>query len=172
MLFPFSPLTSSCTVCYHIPNKRLYFSLSYHVNYNIMAYVFQKFVNHFFHFYFFNMDILLNIHLRVLQFCIDNENIHLEGSMSQIFYFGLNPIFHCDAKYLASWVGVGHCTRRQNFALPNAKYSNMLVYFALDDAYFSRHPTQNPNASQSNIGCVGSQTQISCVGHVHFFLFL
>ena len=31
----------------------------------------------------------------------------------------------------------------------------MLVYFALDDAHFSRHPRQNPNASQWNIGCVG-----------------
>ena len=27
-------------------------------------------------------------------------------------------------------VGVGQCTRRQNFALPKAKYTNMLVYFA------------------------------------------
>ena len=50
----------------------------------------------------------------------------------------LKPIFHCDTKYLASGVGVGQCTRRQNFALPNAKYTNMLVYFALDDAHFSR----------------------------------
>ena len=29
--------------------------------------------------------------------------------------------------------------------------------------------TRNPNASQWNIGCFGSQTQISHVGHVHFF---
>ena len=42
----------------------------------------------------------------------------------------LKPIFHQNAKYLASGVGVGQCTRRQNFALPNAKYTNM-VYFAL-----------------------------------------
>ena len=43
------------------------------------------------------------------------------------------PIFHCDAKYLASGVGVGQCTRRQNFALPNVKYTNMffvLISFA------------------------------------------
>ena len=33
-------------------------------------------------------------------------------------------------------VGLGQCTRRQNFALPNAKYTNMLVYFALGNAHF------------------------------------
>ena len=27
------------------------------------------------------------------------------------------PIFHCDAKYMASGVGVGQCPQRQNFAL-------------------------------------------------------
>ena len=31
---------------------------------------------------------------------------------------------------------------------------------------------QNPNASQWNIGCVGFQMQNSCVGHVHFMLFV
>ena len=56
----------------------------------------------------------------------------------------LKPIFHQNAKYLASGVGVGLCTRRQNFALPNAKYTNMLVFLALGDAHFSRfHPTRN-----------------------------
>ena len=29
----------------------------------------------------------------------------------------VKPIFHCDAKYLASGVGVGQCPRHQNFAL-------------------------------------------------------
>ena len=32
-------------------------------------------------------------------------------------------------------------------------------------------PTRNPNAIQWNIGCVGSQTQISRFGHVHFSSF-
>ena len=45
------------------------------------------------------------------------------------------------------------------FASPNAKDTNMLVSFALGDANVSCHPTQNPNPSQWNIGCVGSQTQ-------------
>ena len=33
-------------------------------------------------------------------------------------------------------------------------------------------PTQNPNASQWNIGCVGTQTQNLCIGHAHFVLFV
>ena len=52
----------------------------------------------------------------------------------------IKPIFHQNAKYLASGVGVGQYTRRQYFALPNAKYTNMLVYFALADANFLRRP--------------------------------
>ena len=36
---------------------------------------------------------------------------------------------------------------------------------------FALPPTQNPNASQWNIGCVRSQTQNSSVGHIHFFFF-
>ena len=35
-----------------------------------------------------------------------------------------------------------------------------------------RHPTQNPNVSQWNIGYVGFQTRISCIGHVHFMFFV
>ena len=31
-------------------------------------------------------------------------------------------------------------------------------------------PTRNPNASQWNIGCVGSSGGGACVGHVHFRL--
>ena len=76
--------------------------------------------------------------------------------------WALKPIFHCDAKPFV--LGT--------FALPNAKYTNMLVSFALGDAIFSRHPTQNPNASQWNIGCVGFQTQNFRVGHVHFMFFV
>ena len=50
----------------------------------------------------------------------------------------------------------------QNFEMgvPTCWYLKMLK--------FAFPPTRNPNASQWNIGCVGSQTQISCVGHVHF----
>ena len=52
--------------------------------------------------------------------------------------------FHQNAKYLASGVGVGQCTRRQIFALPNAKYTNMLVYFALADAILFALPDAKP----------------------------
>ena len=87
----------------------------------------------------------------------------------------IKPIFHQNAKYLASGFGVGQCTRRQNFVLPNTKYTNMLVFLALGDAHFSRFypkrnlkvaffPTRNPNASQWNIGCVGCQRKISASG--------
>ena len=70
----------------------------------------------------------------------------------------LQPIFHCDAKPFA--LGT--------FASRNAKDTNMLVSFVLGDGNFVRRP----NASQWNIGCVWFQTQNSCVGHVHFILFV
>ena len=37
---------------------------------------------------------------------------------------------------------------------------------------FALPPTQNPNASQWNIGCVGSPTQNFRIGHVYFKLFV
>ena len=37
---------------------------------------------------------------------------------------------------------------------------------------FAFPPTQNPNASQCNIGCVGSLALGLCVGHVHFIFFV
>ena len=62
---------------------------------------------------------------------------------------------------------------RRNFALemPTCCYLKMLKS-ALPPTRilkFALPPTRNPNASQWNIGCVGSQTQNSCVGHVHIF---
>ena len=62
----------------------------------------------------------------------------------------------------------------------------MLVCFALADAIFLRYPTPNsdaklkfalaptppPDASQWNIGCVGSLALGLCVGHVHFIFFV
>ena len=49
----------------------------------------QKIKDLFFHFYFLNMDILLNNELPVMKFCTDVKNIHMEGTLSQIFYLGL-----------------------------------------------------------------------------------
>ena len=100
---------------------------------------------------------------------------------------GLKPIFHQNAKYLEWGVGVGQGTRRQTFALPNAKYTNMLVYFALGNALFSRftrrvlsdafYPTRFtrrvlPDASQWNIGGVGPSGVGAGVGHLHFIFFV
>ena len=66
--------------------------------------------------------------------------------------------------------------------LPNAKYTNMLVYFALADANFLRRPctfyflcvdffalgSKRKPHFQWNIGCVGFLALGLCVGHVHF----
>ena len=53
----------------------------------------------------------------------------------------LQPIFHCDAKYLASGVGVGQCPRRHNFALeiPTCWY-----ILALPNAKICVTPDANP----------------------------
>ena len=54
----------------------------------------------------------------------------------------LKAIFHCDAKYLVSGcqhVGILEPTQTLKFAF---------------------YPTRNPNASQWNIGCVGTQHKI------------
>ena len=54
-------------------------------------------------------------------------------------------------------------------------YTNMLVSKNTktpdDKPKICVSPTQNPNASQWNIGCVGYQTQNSRIGHVHFHVF-
>ena len=66
----------------------------------------------------------------------------------------LKPIFHQNAKYLASGVGVGQCPRRQNFVLeiPTCWY-----ILALPNAKICVFPDANP---QRHIGCVGSQCKI------------
>ena len=48
---------------------------------------------HFFHFYFLNMDISLNIWLKILKSFTDVKHIYMEGSVSQIFYLGLGFCF-------------------------------------------------------------------------------
>ena len=40
-----------------------------------------------------------------------------EGWCERRTHSTVKPIFHCDAKYLTSGVGVGQCPRRQKFAL-------------------------------------------------------
>ena len=54
--------------------------------------------------------------------------------------------------------------------------TNMLVseyvFRPTQNIKFAFPPTQNPNASQWNIGCVGSLALGPCVGHVHFIFFV
>ena len=81
----------------------------------------------------------------------------------------VKPIFHCDTKTLAK--------------TPKAKFhigdTNMLVsknakicVTPTRTLKFALPPTQNPNPSQWNIGCVGSPGVGACIGHVHFMLFV
>ena len=77
----------------------------------------------------------------------------------------LKPIFHCDAKYLASGIGVGQCPRRQNFRWG---YQHVGILEPNANPKFALPPTPTPDASQWNIGGVGYQMQNFCIGHVHF----
>ena len=66
-----------------------------------------------------------------------------------------------------------HPMRKFALAIPTCCYLKTLKLCLTPNA---KHkicvtPTQNPNASQWNIGCVGSPTQHFCVGHVDFMCF-
>ena len=78
----------------------------------------------------------------------------------------IKPIFHCDAKLLALGTFASPNTKDSTFASPEffALYPtrNLKVLF---------YPTRNPNASQWNIGCVGSQRKIWALAIVHFTFF-
>ena len=78
-----------------------------------------------------------------------------------------------------SGIGVGQCPRRQNFALeiptcwyilalPNAK----ICVTPTPNLNFALPPTPAPDASQWNIGGIGSLALGLCVGHVHFIFFV
>ena len=74
----------------------------------------------------------------------------------------LKPIFHCDAKPFALGPGVG--------LNPNATIVlGIPTYWYLKTLKLALPPTQNPNASQCNIGCVGSPTQNLCSFHLRWF---
>ena len=64
------------------------------------------------------------------------------------------PIFHCDGITFA--LEIPTCWKTLKFPLPPTR----TLKFALP-------PTRNPNASQWNIGCVGSPGVGAHVGHVH-----
>ena len=77
-----------------------------------------------------------------------------------------------DPKPFALGPGVGFDPQRHNFAMgiPTCWYLKTLKFalFPTRNIKFVLPPAQNPNASQWNIGCVGSQTHNFRVGHVHF----
>ena len=83
-------------------------------------------------------------------------------------FANVKPILHCDAKLFALGTGVGLDPKRHIFVLPipTCWYLKTQKICITPNADFKIHPMQNPNASQWNTGCVGFQTQNSCVGHV------
>ena len=66
---------------------------------------------------------------------------------------------------LVSWSQREPFLRFTQRVLPNAFYLTGNLKFAF-------YPTRNPNASQWNIGCVGSLALGLCIGHVHFIFFV
>ena len=81
----------------------------------------------------------------------------------------VKPIFHCNAKYLASGVGVGLCPDAR---ILRWRYQYAGILEPTQSFKFALPPTPNPDASQWNIGCVGSLALGLCVGHVHFIFFV
>ena len=71
-------------------------------------------------------------------------------------------------------------TWRRGLALGNApntrilrwRYQHVGIFWRYLTLKIASPSTPTPDASQWNIGGVGSQTQISWVGHVHFFFFV
>ena len=84
--------TTIATASFDISNERAHFSVRHGANGILMTFYpkKQKIKDLFFHFYFLNMDILLNNELPVMKFCTDVKNIHMKGTLSQIFYLGLS----------------------------------------------------------------------------------
>ena len=80
---------------------------------------------------------------------------------SLILLCNIKPIFHCDAKLLASGNFALPNTKDSTFALPNAKHTNMLVSLVLVDANFlgwpctflfcMRYPRRQPPTPVSGI---------------------
>ena len=71
------------TVSYYTSNHRSYFSLSNEINYVGVTSVFMNvlILNLFFHFYFLDMDISLNIYTLVIQFYTGVLNIPLQETV-------------------------------------------------------------------------------------------
>ena len=121
---------------------------------------------------------ILKLHLISLLHVMNNPSqISFIHFLVIVFCFQtLKSIFHCDAKIFALGPCVGLDPLRQNFAsgIPTCWYLKTRK-FALPptpNLKFALPPTRNLNASHWNIGCVGSQMQISRIGHIHFIFFV
>ena len=79
---------------YDIPNEREYFSLSsFRCNFENRCKSEKQYdENLLFHFYFSNVHISVNNEFENLRLGIQVANIHVEGTVSQIFYF--RPSFY------------------------------------------------------------------------------
>ena len=75
------------------------------------------------------------------------------------------PIFHCDAKYLASGVGVGQCPQCQNFALeiPTCWY-----ILALPNAKICVSPDANPRRQSVEYRWRWVFWHWPCIFHAYF----
>ena len=62
---------------------------------------------------------------------ITDTDGHNGGQLTALQNLILKPIFHCDAKLFALCTGVGLDHLCHTFGSPNAKYTNMLVYFGI-----------------------------------------
>ena len=83
---------------------------------------------------------------------------------------------HCDAKPFALGPHLGLDPQPHNFALgiPTCWYLKTLKFGLprMPNLKFALPPTGSPNASQWNIGCLGSSGIGARIGHVHFRLFV
>ena len=87
--------TKIAKTSYNRSNERAYFSACVGANGILMKVDLKKrqFEDLFFHFYFSNGDILLHNELSEITFYPDVHNIHMEGTVSQIFYSGHSSDF-------------------------------------------------------------------------------
>ena len=60
---------------------------------------------------------VLHLEMMILDVFMGMDNSIIIPYATLFVQCRVKPIFHCDAKYLVSGVGVGQCLRRQHFAL-------------------------------------------------------
>ena len=80
----------------------------------------------------------------------------------------VKPIFHCDAKYLASGLALGNAPDARIWRW---RYQHVGIFWCYLTLKFALAPPPNPAASQWNIGGIGPSGVGAGVGHVHFMFF-